>query len=271
MRVLIITGSHPRHNYFIASVRQHLEPEGYIICEREAMIPPAPPTLTPYLTELWQTHFSKRDAAETSFFGESGREFSAENVLKIPADQLNADATIDWYLDQKPFDMVLLSGCPIVKDPFYGMLPAWTVNAHLGLIPYFKGTMSPFWTHYLLKPNWNGCTYHVIGRHVDTGMIIHQTQAKLHYEDGVHEAACRNYVTMCNDVEKVLRFVNAALVYDNVPEPDPSLARKGMLFTNADWHAGLLMALYTTFSDRVCAYFLDRLIPQAAWPKLISL
>lgn len=271
MRILVITGNHPRHRVFVNAVEQYCQPSAYIICQREAMVPLPPEDLDEYLQHLWRLHFRKRDEAEEEFFkGRLDNRLNAP-VLEVPSGQLNEDYVVDFVLKYGRFDLALISGVEIIKDPLFGLLPEYKVNAHLGLIPHFKGTMSPFWTHYLLRPHWNGCTYHVIAERVDTGMILHQTCAELVRGDGVHDAACRNYILMCDDVGKVIKAVQHRLEY-NVPlSPDASLARRGKLFTKADWHAGMLEVVYGLYQDRIVDAYLDWYLPQSEGPKLTRL
>jgi hypothetical protein len=229
--------------------------------------------LDSYLKDLWELHFDKRaEAEETHFkFYQDVRFPLSSHVRFVSADKLNGPDTVEWYLKHGPFDLVLISGCPIIKDPLFGLLPEWKVNAHLGLIPAFKGTMSPFWTHYLLRPNWNGCTFHVFSKYVDVGQIIHQTQALLMPGDGLHDAACRNYVRMCLNIDLVLEHVQGSLMLGKSPVMDPSLARKGKLFTKADWHAGMLQVIYGLYQDRIVDAYLDGYLPRVKDPELVQI
>jgi hypothetical protein len=44
MKTLVITGNHPRHNVFINAVEKYIQPDAYIICDRERMIPSTQPS-----------------------------------------------------------------------------------------------------------------------------------------------------------------------------------------------------------------------------------
>ena len=69
---------------------------------------------------------------------------------------------------------MLYQGCPIIEDPILSALPSYSINLHLGLIPYYKGSITAFWPFYYLEPAMLGTTYHIIDKYVDTGEIIHQ-------------------------------------------------------------------------------------------------
>lgn len=271
MKICVITGTHRRHLQFVSALESYIQPAAYIFCRREEILPQPPEDLNPYLKILWRRHFAKRAKAEHEIFTLHRGVNSQAKILEIPPEDLNKESTVNWYLSQGEFDAVFLAGCPIVKDPFFGFLPEWRVNLHMGIIPQFKGTITPFWTHYLLRPHWNGCTYHTIDRLVDTGAVLHQTICELNPGDGLHESTTKMYLKACNEVKQVLELVEGSIALSKSPCPDTSLARRGFLFTNKDWHAGLLRLVYETYQDRVIDYYLDGRIPQIEGPKLVRL
>lgn len=141
----------------------------------------------------------------------------------------------------------------------------------MGHIPEHRGVMSPFFCHYLLRPNWVTCSYHNIEKLVDCGQVLHQVQPELVREDGLHDAASRCYVKACEDVGLVLKCVQHRLEYKTPPTPDLSIPRKGKLFKKSDWNPAMLTVIYDTFGDRITEFYLDGRIPKNVEPKLIQL
>mgnify|MGYP001330587242 CR=1 FL=1 len=72
-------------------------------------------------------------------------------------------------------------------------------NLHGGLSPDFKGAITHFWPTYLLKPQFTGCTIHLLRPKIDAGEIIHQTGAVMHKGDNLHELSC-------NTLKKISRL-----------------------------------------------------------------
>ena len=45
-------------------------------------------------------------------------------------------------------------------DPTFAVLPKEKINLHLGLSPWFKGSVTLFWPFYHLMPQFCGSTFH---------------------------------------------------------------------------------------------------------------
>ena len=61
----------------------------------------------------------------------------------------------------------------------------------MGLIPYYKGSITMFWPFYFLEPNMAGTTFHIIDKYVDTGEILHNNTPNLERGDGLHDVASK--------------------------------------------------------------------------------
>jgi hypothetical protein len=234
--------------------------------KREEMIPDPPEWLSEDLAVLWQLHFQKRCAAEMRWFG-NPKLGPVERQYTVVPEGLHNDHVRHWVSQVNP-DIVFIAGVPIIKDPLFSALPEWKINLHMGLIPYFKGSITMWWPTYLMKPHWSGCTYHVIDRLVDTGMMLHQTSVRLDSTWGLHDIASANYLKSCEDVGKVLKFAEQQ-VSDNVsPVPDPSLATRGKTFMKKDWHPAMLIPMYETWQDSVAKYAVLGRLGRLDWPQL---
>lgn len=274
MKVLVIAGSHLRHRAVVNSVTKHTDIAGLVVVGRESAMPAPPDDLDWHLKELWQIHFERRDESEKNFFGvheELVKSLSKTPTLHVDAEDLNTVGVLHWYTEQPEFDCVLILGVPIIRDPLFSLLPAWKVNLHMGLIPEYKGVMSPFFCHYFLRPHFNGCSFHVIDRLVDTGQILHQTVPKLVRGDWLHDSASRSYLKACSELDKVLMFVGNAIEEHILPTPDPTLPRRGKLFTKKDWHPALLTVIYDLFRDHIVDAYLDGALPSSPAPELIEI
>ena len=192
LKTILIIGNHKRHRSFSYYVENNpnIDVKSYIIFNREEFIPKPPKTLDDELKKIWIKHFKLRNLAENNFFRKTGLK-KAVPTLEVKNDQqLNSNKTKNFVKKQK-FDLAIIYGTGIIKDPLFSVLPDYKVNFHLGLIPHFKGSVTMIWPFLLLQPNNACCTYHVIDKLVDTGEILHQISPVLKRGDGMHETIYR--------------------------------------------------------------------------------
>jgi methionyl-tRNA formyltransferase len=269
MRVLAITGTHPRHNLFVHHLQKHCDLYAHLRVQREELVPDPPKWIDDELAKLWRLHFQKREAAEMRWYGHPKLEAVEKQYTCHPMG-LNNDHVRVWLKLVDP-DIVFLAGCPIIKDPLFSALPEWKINMHMGLIPWFKGSITMFWPSYMLKPHWSGCSYHVIERLVDTGMLIHQTSVPIDSSWGLHDLASANYLKSCEDVGKVLRFAEQQVADSVRPNPDPTLATRGKTFTKKDWHPEMLRTIYEQWEDKIAGACAFGKLGKLDWPELVEL
>lgn len=271
MRILLITGNHPRHVRFCNEVHKYVQPVGHVIVQREHMLP-KPPEYTYLSTKLrgyWDKHFALRDEAESRHFGHQPLVDTGEQCI-VQQGQLNTKEVLTFVVNMKA-DMVLIAGTDIIKEPLFSSLPAYAVNFHLGLIPWFKGSITMFWPFYFLEPQMAGCTYHVIDKLVDTGEILHQVVPKLEYGDAMHDVASKACLAAYDDVGLVINHVRRRLQCGSPSAPDPSLQTRGKTFTKKDWKPEMLEFIYGVWKDRIVDAYLDGSLGEGRKPKLKQL
>jgi methionyl-tRNA formyltransferase len=69
-------------------------------------------------------------------------------------------------------DYILLAGCPILKECFYGLARHAALNRHLGMLPEFRGADCPWWAFALERPELAGYSIHVVNERVDAGDVL---------------------------------------------------------------------------------------------------
>lgn len=272
LSVCLLTGDHPRHIAFANAVAHEpiADIVGHVIMTRESFVPPPPEGIDPHLAVLWRKHFRLRDEAERRHFGgQKHFDFDTRTVKVTDDQQLNSREVVEFVQALEP-EVALIFGIGIIKDPLFSTLPDYKVNLHLGLIPHYKGSITMFWPLYFLEPNVAGCTYHVIDRLVDTGMILHQVVPVLERGDGMHDVACKACLAAYQEVDLVLAHLRQQIDRGVKPQPDPNLAKRGKLFTKKDFQPAMLRVNYELFDDDVVNYYLDgRITPRKV--KLIRL
>jgi len=260
MRILIICGDHPRNTYFLKNILNFKKAEviKIVLFKREKLIPEPPSNLEIDLKKLWNLHFDKRASAEKKHFNfDIKKKFDQkqfdffnntndlENILK------------NYYKMGNKFDVCLTSGAPFFSKKILKLIPKFTVNLHLGLIPYFKGSITMFWPFYLLQPQFAGTTYHFISEYVDTGEILHNNLPELNFGDGMHETACKAVKNAADDLEILLDYIYHRLKKNILPNFDKTLLRRGKLFFKSDWKPYMLNNIYEVYNDKIVDLYLN--------------
>ena len=249
MRVLGITGSHSRHLYFFDTLRRGFPLAGVILQEREAMIPAPPAGAAEPDRENWIRHFQGRADAERKYFGEPSLDGVA--TFRTPPETLNSEATIAFVRQVAP-DVVVIFGCDLIKPPLADLLPATTLNLHLGLSPRYRGAATLFWPFYFLEPNYAGSTLHYIVAEPDAGDIVHQVTPQLERGDGIHDVGCKTVVASAVEVAQVLTRLRDAGRLERKAQ-----AGTGKKFLESDFRVEHLRTIYDLCGNAVVRMYLD--------------
>src|SRR4051794_17851631 len=91
MRLLLLTGSHPRHAYVARSLSDSGMLVGLVVETREDFVPIPPSDLSPIDRDNFVRHFRERDEAEAAFFGEPAVFPKGPAHIGVSRDDLNSD------------------------------------------------------------------------------------------------------------------------------------------------------------------------------------
>ncbi len=123
-------------------------------------------------------------------------------------------------------------------------------NIHGGLSPWYRGVTTHFWPSYQLEPQMTGMTVHETTDAIDGGAVIHQSAAKLHRGDGLHDLACRAVMALGEEMPRLV----AALANLKPPKPQGTTGR---IWRSADWRPEHLHLIYDLYDDRIVDRYLD--------------
>ncbi|HEX7063577.1 MAG TPA: methionyl-tRNA formyltransferase, partial [Bacillales bacterium] len=151
MKVVLLTGSHPRHLFLARTLHQAGLLDGLLIEQREQFVPKPPPHLNQTDHDNFIRHFHDRDEAEQKFFGNSSDVSLGVPVLKVEKNELNSETTKKWIAAQKA-DVVITYGVHKISNDMLEAFRFHSWNIHGGLSPWFRGNITLFWPFYFLKP-----------------------------------------------------------------------------------------------------------------------
>lgn len=260
MKILAISGTHPRHLYYFNTIHKVLPLCGAIIVSREEIIPKPPKNLAKIDKHNFIRHFRNRYAAEKKYFGKQPL-FKCLK-LQLKSDDLNSSKSV-FFLKKINPDVVLIFGTGLIKEPLYSAVPYNTINLHLGLSPRYRGSATLFWPFYFMQPNYAGSTFHFIVGEPDAGDIIHQVVPKLEKTDHIHDVACKTVIASANVAVRLLGYLQKTGKWNRYKQRGT-----GKNFLSNDFMPEHLRVIYNLFDDDMVKQYLEGKI-RSRKPKLI--
>jgi len=149
MRVLVLTGDQPRHQYLVRRLLDH-EHEVVAYTIPRARLNPAGPAMAEYYRRLVD--------AEAEIFPDRCRPVQCVNDI---------EAAVDWA------ERILVFGYRYIREPLLGRLMAkGAMNIHAGVAPEYRGSACNFWADYHGRPDLVGVTLHDLTAAIDGGPIL---------------------------------------------------------------------------------------------------
>jgi methionyl-tRNA formyltransferase len=265
MKILIITGSHPRHLYIHQAVLESGAECAAIIMERENLQPSPPSDISEHDRKNFIRHFEDRFKVEAEIFGDVQPNVMFDSIPTIycTSETLNSDNVASFVKEFSP-DLAFIFGPDLIKDPLLSVLPKDRVNLHLGLSPWYRGSATLFWPFYFLQPQFAGATFHQILPEADSGAILHQCVPKLVVGDGIHDVGVKVVVQARSDLNKLLKSYLNKEGWSYKEQTS-----SGRLFLTCDFEPAHLRSIYDTFQNKIVDAYLNGELGSRL-PKLIS-
>lgn len=263
MRVVLLTGSHPRHFYIVNQLIKTGQIVGHVVEKREEFVPQPPSNISDLDKENFIRHFKDRDDSEHRFFKEDSVVKERIPTLNVTLEELNSENTIEWI---KSFnaDLIISYGVHKLTDQLISESAKHAWNIHGGLSPWYKGNITLFWPFYNLKPNWAGMTIHQLTAKLDGGGVVHHSVPTLEYGDGIHDVASKAVIQVAEDLKNMLLKIKI--------EDVQYVKQKGngKLFTSQDWQPQHLRVIYNLFDNDIVDKYLDGDLPHVE-PNLVNI
>lgn len=243
MKVLLMTGSHPRHAY----VAKMLADAGYlsalVVEERLPHIPQAPANLSSDLKMLFELHFKRREEAEDRHFGRTA--LPNVNTLEVKREELNTEKVHDFIRQHSP-DILFSYGVHMLSEQTLACTSGEKWNIHGGLSPWYRGCTTHFWPSYFLEPQMTGMTVHDLTQQLDAGDVVHQNNSALVEGDGLHDLACRAVLGMANELPMLVEAKKMNRVVTKRAHKS-----SGKVWMANDWRPEHLKLIYEHYDDRI--------------------
>lgn len=262
MKVLLLTGSHPRHLYVVNKLAQLGVVAAHIMEKRGAFVPQPPTNLDEIDRKNFIRHFADRDEAEHRHFTGNDTVNVEVPTLEVSRVSLNSIETIEWVCSQS-FDLAISYGVHMLSKELLEVMPEHSWNIHGGLSPWYKGNTTLFWPFFMLRPNWAGMTIHRLSARLDAGDIVHHAVPELADGDGLHDVACKAVAQAAEDLVQIIQTIPLKEI-QYTPQKG-----NGKLWVGTDWMPQHLRFVYNTYQNDIVDQFLDGKLPKIE-PPLIS-
>ena len=255
MKILLISGDHPRHLNFVDNLSLAGFEIFWFVEKRENMIPKAPSNISSNLKRLFKLHFDKRLDAENRFFNINTGAIARKNInyIKEYVEIEKITNTIKKKINEVKPEILISFGCSIIPDKILKIPKFKKINIHLGLSPWYKGAATHFWPSYFLEPEYTGITVHDLSNQVDSGPIIYQEAVNLNFNDGIHENACRVTKEFNKKFPMIMKKnIKILLKKKGIPQHT-----SGRNFTTRLWKPEMLKLVYELFDDKINKYCIE--------------
>lgn len=259
MKVLLLTGSHPRHLYIVNQLAELGVVAAHVMEVRETFLPEPPVGLEEIDRVNFIRHFADRDEAENRHFAGNDRVKVDVPTLEVSYASLNSEETIEWVKAQS-FDLAISYGVHKLSKELLDVMPEHSWNIHGGLSPWYKGNTTLFWPFFMLRPNWAGMTIHRLSASLDAGDIVHHSVPELAYGDGLHDVACKAVAQVTRDIVKIIKTIPLENI-QYTPQKG-----NGKLWIGTDWMPQHLRFVYNTYQNDIVDQFLDGKLPKIEAP-----
>lgn len=172
MKVTLFTYDKSRHNYLIFLLSQICD-KLFVVQEISKKIKNSVPEN--YVnSETLKKYFQRVEDAQNKFFQEQNLEnLKNTNIIQIPSGSINnlSMKSLEKYLKS---DIYLVFGSSYIKGDLINFLVKnKTINIHMGVSPYYRGTDCNFWALYDGNPHLVGSTIHYLSKGLDSGPMLY--------------------------------------------------------------------------------------------------
>jgi methionyl-tRNA formyltransferase len=207
MRVVILKGDSPRHNYFASQLLTNKGIDFKIISPRRLgtdrlrkMFLKSPKTFFTRITKYIFLAYLQWNKKESLFFGTH----NIEGEQKV--DNINGEHTISLIKEFSP-DLIVAFGVPIVSSKILDIPRFKAINLHGGISPDYKGGNTIFWPLFEGKPELAGATLHYMIKNVDSGRIIAKVYPDINPNDNELSVSCKTFKYATAEMMKIISWI----------------------------------------------------------------
>jgi folate-dependent phosphoribosylglycinamide formyltransferase PurN len=244
--IVIITGDQLRHNYFVDRLNAHHDVRGVV---SESVFQPKIQGASDDIHDL-RRHFEEREQAERRYFASCEQMTLPQNwLLRVAKGEANSDRVFEWIMKKNPQYLVLY-GSSIIRERLLNTFDQRTINMHLGLSPYYRGSGTNFWPLVNGEPELVGVTIHLATLDVDAGAILKQVRPKIAKGDRNHDIGCKAIIA---GAEAMITTIKEYAAGEIKPQPQ---REGGRLYKRADFNIEAVRQMWRNFDEGMIESYL---------------
>ena len=173
MKITLFTANQNRHNYLVNLLSNNCD-ELFVVQENRTIFPGIVSGHYP-ASEIMKKYFKNVINAQSKIFGNSHINGKNKNIHLFPlqSGDLNK-CSMDTLFDFLKSDVYVVFGSSYIKGDLVDFLiKNKTLNIHIGVSPYYRGTDCNFWALYDDNPHIVGATIHLLSKGLDSGAILY--------------------------------------------------------------------------------------------------
>ena len=179
MNITLFTSNKSRHNYLI-DLLSKIAHKLFVVQETENLLSGMSSN---YYSKslLMKKYFEKVNKAQSVFFGNpSVKNFNSNiDILSIAPGNLSnySISSLKRFLQS---DVYIVFGSSYIKGDLVNFLVKnKTINIHMGVSPYYRGTACNFWALYDDNPHLVGATIHLLSKGLDSGPMLYHAMSNI--------------------------------------------------------------------------------------------
>ena len=207
MRITILKGQDPRHNFFAKSIASISEVEALTLTHKRAdkqrlkkMLFKSPKTFFNRVSKYLFYYFMQWNKREKSFFSTNTIE------QEIVVQNYNDSETVKLIRDFKP-DLIAVFGTPIISKEIIQIPKYGAINLHGGISPDYKGGNTIFWALFNNDLRKVGATIHFMVEKVDSGAILSKVYPQLKEGDDEFTASAKTFLDATEEFIEIIKWI----------------------------------------------------------------
>ena len=230
MKVLILKGDSPRHNYFAKKISEIdgveykiISPERLGQRRLKKMLLRSPSTFFSRVSKYTLQKIRNWKAKERTYFGD------IKDLVETKTKSLNSNGAIELMRDFNP-DLLVAFGIPIISTKVIDVPKYGAINLHGGISPEYKGGNTIFWPLYKKDLNKVGATLHYMVKKVDSGDVISKVYPDINPKDDEFTVSGKTFKYATDEMVEIVLHIKES----NKPISGEKQTGKGSLYLAKD-------------------------------------
>ena len=209
MKILILKGNAPRHNYFANEIKQLKGFDTLILRHKRLsqnrlskMIVKSPKTFFSRVSKYIFQNLRGWDRKEQIYF-DCSLSFQDQIV-----ESLNSVSTLKIIKDFEP-DILVAFGIPIISNQVISVPKYGSINLHGGISPQYKGGNTIFWPLYKGDVNNIGATLHYMVQKVDSGKVISKVYPEISSDDNEFTVSAKTFKLATKEMVHIVNRIKS--------------------------------------------------------------